>query len=71
MVAQKLDAKLRDHLQSRNNLFTDSLSGRGAVGSRSRPVLLILERGNDIPIMLQHNKIVRTHEIFDRPSVLC
>ena len=56
MVAQKLDAKLRDHLHNRNNLFADALAGRGAVGTRSRPVMVILERGiDDLAIMLQHS----------------
>ena len=58
MVAKQLDAKLRDHLQSRNNLFSDALSGRGigAAGGLSRPVLVLLDRGAiDVPIMLQHS----------------
>jgi hypothetical protein len=65
MVAQKLDAKLRDHLQSRHTLFADALSGRGAVGSsgHSRPVLVILDRADDLPIMLQHSYIVRKSSV--------
>lgn len=58
MIAKQLDAKLRDHLQSRNNLFSDALSGRGvsAAGGLSRPVLVLLDRGTvDVPIMLQHS----------------
>ena len=63
MVAKQLDAKLRDHLQSRNNLFSDALSGRqasaaGGQGGLSRPVLMLLDRGaTDIPIMLQHSYV--------------
>jgi hypothetical protein len=60
MVAKQLDAKLRDHLQSRNNLFSDALSGRGigAAGGLSRPVLVLLDRGAvDVPIMLQHSYV--------------
>lgn len=63
MVAKQLDAKLRDHLQSRNNLFSDALSGRqasaaGGQGGLSRPVLMLLDRGAmDIPIMLQHSYV--------------
>ena len=58
MVAQKLDAKLRDHLQSRNNLFSDALSGRGVAGGLSRPALVLVDRGAvDLPVMLQHSSI--------------
>ncbi|KXS21864.1 Sec1-like protein [Gonapodya prolifera JEL478] len=52
MVAQKLDARLRDHLaNSRSNLFVDS--GNPST-SFSRPLLVILDRNADLVPMLAH-----------------
>ncbi|ODQ63177.1 Sec1-like protein [Nadsonia fulvescens var. elongata DSM 6958] len=53
MVAQKLDAKLRDHvLNSRGSSLSSSSSSRG---SSSRPVLVILDRNIDLVPMVSHS----------------
>ena len=65
MVAQKLDAKLRDHLQSRNNLFSDALSGQGWSGL-SRPALVLVDRGAvDLPVCSS------TAAFINRRSMTC
>eukprot|EP01117_Protostelium_nocturnum_P005314 TRINITY_DN1934_c0_g1_i2.p1 TRINITY_DN1934_c0_g1~~TRINITY_DN1934_c0_g1_i2.p1 ORF type:complete len:631 (-),score=160.07 TRINITY_DN1934_c0_g1_i2:54-1946(-) len=51
-IATQLDQKLHDHLQSMGNLFSESSSG-GATNFQ-RPVLILLDRSVDLPIMLHH-----------------
>lgn len=48
MVATKLDAKLRENLISRNNLFVDTNY------HASRPLLILIDRTLDVPVMLHH-----------------
>lgn len=57
MVAQKLDSKLRDHV---NNL-------KLTANPLSRPVLVILDRNIDLASMLQHssNYMGLVHDVFD------
>jgi len=47
-VGRQLDAKLLDHLSKFGNLFSDNTT------PFQRPVLIILDRNADIPVMLQH-----------------
>lgn len=57
MVAQKLDSKLRDHV---NNL-------KLTTNPLSRPVLMILDRNIDLASMLQHssNYMGLVHDVFE------
>lgn len=57
MVAQKLDSKLRDHV---NNL-------KLSANPLSRPVLMILDRNIDLSSMLQHssNYMGLVHDVFE------
>ncbi|OIW21849.1 hypothetical protein TanjilG_13133 [Lupinus angustifolius] len=52
MVASALDQKLRDHLLSKNNLFTE---GGNFVSSFQRPVLCIFDRNFELPVAIQHD----------------
>jgi len=54
MVADKLDARLREHLAARNNLFTSSSSTSGSTLSFHRPVLLLLDRNFDLATPIMH-----------------
>mmetsp|Transcript_2399 Transcript_2399/g.4628 ORF Transcript_2399/g.4628 Transcript_2399/m.4628 type:complete len:621 (-) Transcript_2399:146-2008(-) len=49
LTAQRLHSKLREHLMSRNNLF----SGTGATSYR-RPLLILLDRNIDLSVPLHH-----------------
>lgn len=55
MVAQKLDARLRDHLSSRNNLFSGGGAAGGATLAFHRPLLLITDRNIDLSAPLLHS----------------
>ncbi|KAL2634478.1 hypothetical protein R1flu_005957 [Riccia fluitans] len=51
MVATLLDTRLRDHLVSRNNLFTEA----GHIGSSfQRPVLCLFDRNFELSVAVQH-----------------
>ncbi|KAG6761917.1 hypothetical protein POTOM_035158 [Populus tomentosa] len=52
MVASVLDQKLRDHLLSKNNLFTE---GGGFASSFQRPVLCIFDRNFELSVGIQHD----------------
>ncbi|KAI4353295.1 hypothetical protein L6164_002254 [Bauhinia variegata] len=52
MVAMALDQRLRDHLLSKNNLFTE---GGGFVSSFQRPVLCIFDRNFELSVAIQHD----------------
>ncbi|KAL3137459.1 hypothetical protein ABBQ38_004749 [Trebouxia sp. C0009 RCD-2024] len=49
-VATALDARLREHLKSRSNLFTETASGL----TISRPLLCLFDRNFELSVMLQH-----------------
>uniref|UniRef100_A0A0C9S5J0 TSA: Wollemia nobilis Ref_Wollemi_Transcript_19053_2198 transcribed RNA sequence n=1 Tax=Wollemia nobilis TaxID=56998 RepID=A0A0C9S5J0_9CONI len=52
MVASMLDSRLRDHLVSRNNLFTEA----GSLGSSfQRPLLCIFDRNFELFAAVQHD----------------
>eukprot|EP00850_Spirogloea_muscicola_P000287 SM000001S04689 [mRNA] locus=s1:1778855:1782556:+ [translate_table: standard] len=64
MVATQLDARLRDHLVSRNNLFTEA----GHFGSTfQRPLLCIFDRNFELAVAVQHCWAYRpmVHDILD------
>lgn len=51
MVAGVLDSRIRDHLVSRNNLFTEA----GHMGtSFQRPVLCLFDRNFELSVAVQH-----------------
>jgi hypothetical protein len=51
MVAGMLDSRIRDHLVSRNNLFTEA----GHMGtSFQRPVLCLFNRNFELSVAVQH-----------------
>uniref|UniRef100_A0A7I4DSW6 SM/Sec1-family protein n=1 Tax=Physcomitrium patens TaxID=3218 RepID=A0A7I4DSW6_PHYPA len=51
MVASALDSRIRDHLVSRNNLFTEA----GHMGtSFQRPVLCLFDRNFELSVAVQH-----------------
>ncbi|GKV23893.1 hypothetical protein SLEP1_g33572 [Rubroshorea leprosula] len=52
MVASALDQKLRDHLLSKNNLFSE---GGNFVGSFQRPILCIFDRNFELSVGIQHD----------------
>ena len=52
MVASALDQRLRDHLLSKNNLFTE---GGNFVSSFQRPVLCIFDRNFELSVAIQHD----------------
>ncbi|KAF5751011.1 SEC1 family transport protein SLY1-like [Tripterygium wilfordii] len=52
MVASALDQRLRDHLLSKNNLFTE---GGGFVSSFQRPILCIFDRNFELSVGIQHD----------------
>lgn len=52
MVASALDQRLRDHLLSKNNLFSE---GGSSVSSFQRPVLCIFDRNFELSVGIQHD----------------
>lgn len=52
MVASALDQRLRDHLLSKNNLFTE---GGNFVSSFQRPILCIFDRNFELSVGIQHD----------------
>lgn len=52
MVASALDQRLRDHLLSKNNLFSE---GGSSVSSFQRPVLCIVDRNFELSVGIQHD----------------
>ena len=53
-IATKLEQRLRDHvMNSRNNLFADSMSS--SLSEHQRPVLILLDRDFDLSTMLSHS----------------
>ncbi|KAI4342616.1 hypothetical protein MLD38_027222 [Melastoma candidum] len=52
MVATALEQRLRDHLLSKHNLFTE---GGGFVGSFQRPVLCLFDRNFEMSVAIQHD----------------
>ncbi|VVA95307.1 unnamed protein product [Arabis nemorensis] len=54
MVASSLDQKLRDHLLSKNNLFTQ-VAGCGFMSSFQRPLLCIFDRNFELSVGIQHD----------------
>jgi sec1 family domain-containing protein 1 len=62
MVASALDARLRDHLISKPNLFTES----GLATSFQRPVLCIFDRNFELSVGIQHDWSYRplVHDIL-------
>ncbi|KAG9452643.1 hypothetical protein H6P81_005547 [Aristolochia fimbriata] len=64
MVASALDAKLRDHLLTKNNLFTEG----GNLGSSfQRPILCIFDRNFEPSVAIQHEWTYRplVHDVLD------
>jgi hypothetical protein len=51
MVGERLYKKLHDHLMSTNNLFKDQAYSSGTY---ARPMLVILDRAQDLAVNLQH-----------------
>ena len=52
MVASALDHRLRDHLLSKNNLFTE---GGSFVSSFQRPILCIFDRNLELSVAVEHD----------------
>ena len=52
MVASALDQRLRDHLLSKNNLFTE---GGNFVSSFQRPILCLFDRNFELAVGIQHD----------------
>lgn len=52
MVASALDQKLRDHLLSKNNLFSE---GGNFASSFQRPILCIFDRNFELSVGIQHD----------------
>ncbi|XP_038888733.1 SEC1 family transport protein SLY1-like [Benincasa hispida] len=52
MVAMALDQRLRDHLLSKNNLFSE---GGGFMSSFQRPILCIFDRNFELSVGIQHD----------------
>ena len=50
-MATQLEAKLRDHLKSRKNLFNES--SRGLAASLTRPLLCLFDRNFELSVVLQ------------------
>lgn len=53
MVAAALDARLRDHLLAKPNLFTEASASASA--SFHRPVLCLFDRNFDLSVAIQHD----------------
>lgn len=52
LVAKLLTGRLREHLKATNNAFVDRAAF--AATSTERPLLVILDRATDVPVMLHH-----------------
>ncbi|XP_050226399.1 SEC1 family transport protein SLY1 [Mercurialis annua] len=52
MVASALDQRLRDHLLSKNNLFSE---GGGFMNSFQRPILCLFDRNFELAVGIQHD----------------
>ena len=50
-VATQLEAKLRDHLKARSNLFNESAGGLAS--SLNRPLLCLFDRNFELSVVLQ------------------
>lgn len=53
LVAHLLEKRIREHLIGRNNVFAES-AGSFTAGVGARPLLVIVDRGIDLPVMLHH-----------------
>nr|CAD1821218.1 unnamed protein product [Ananas comosus var. bracteatus] len=64
MVASALDARLRDHLLAKPNLFSE---GGGMAASFQRPVLCIFDRNFELAVGIQHDWSYRplVHDVLD------
>ena len=54
MVAGVLDSRIRDHLVSRNNLFTEAGHMGGLGTTFQRPVLCLFDRNFELSVAVQH-----------------
>lgn len=64
MVANRLDRRIREHLKMANNAFVD---GGGFMAAPSeRPLLVLMDRAIDIPVMLHHTWTYQalTHDVL-------
>lgn len=52
MVATQLEARIRETLVARNNVFAEA--ARAAHAPPTRPLLVIVDRAVDVPVMLHH-----------------
>ena len=50
-MATQLEAKLRDHLKARNNLFNEGAGGLAS--SLNRPLLCLFDRNFELSVVLQ------------------
>ncbi|XP_020577150.1 SEC1 family transport protein SLY1-like [Phalaenopsis equestris] len=64
MVAAALDTRLRDHLVTKNNLFSE---GGNLISSFQRPMLCLFDRNFELAVGLQHDWSYRSlvHDVFD------
>ncbi|KAH0451977.1 hypothetical protein IEQ34_019276 [Dendrobium chrysotoxum] len=64
MVAAALDTRLREHLVTKNNLFSESGT---LVSSFQRPILCLFDRNFELAVGLQHDWSYRSlvHDVFD------
>jgi hypothetical protein len=53
-VAAKLDARLRDALRDRVNVFSEGAAGSGLAASLQRPLLCLFDRTFELSVALQH-----------------
>jgi len=53
-VAAKLDARLRDALRERVNVFSEGAAGSGLAASLQRPLLCLFDRTFELSVALQH-----------------
>ena len=53
-VAAQLDARLRDALRSRANLFSEGAGPAGLAASLQRPLLCLFDRNFELSVALQH-----------------
>jgi len=54
MVAKALDARIRETLVSRTNIFNEASRLNAMQGPITRPLLIIVDRTLDVPVMLHH-----------------